>query len=171
MASECPVGHCGRCGKRGHSLFDCPEDVEDVSVATTATTAAFSSASTVEEVSMAMGGMDIAGDDDCNVSKAMGGMDTVDDDDCNSVCSYADVEAYTSVDMTTTEVDSGEYGFVTGTGGVEQSDGGEPWVLDTGATSHFTPDSSMMTDYRKCEDRVLRCAGGAVPTRSKAEVI
>ncbi|CAN0009287.1 unnamed protein product, partial [Sphacelaria rigidula] len=36
----------------------------------------------------------------------------------------------------------------------------EPWVLDTGATSHFSPDSSTMTDYRKCSGRVSRCAGG-----------
>ncbi|CAM9619252.1 unnamed protein product, partial [Sphacelaria rigidula] len=43
---------------------------------------------------------------------------------------------------------------------VEQSDGGEPWVLNTGDTSHFSPDSSKMTDYRKCGGRVLRCAGG-----------
>ncbi|CAM9761719.1 unnamed protein product, partial [Sphacelaria rigidula] len=36
----------------------------------------------------------------------------------------------------------------------------EPWVLDTGATSHFYHDSTRMTDYRKCSGRVLRCAGG-----------
>ncbi|CAM9751289.1 unnamed protein product, partial [Sphacelaria rigidula] len=39
-------------------------------------------------------------------------------------------------------------------------DGGKPWVLDTGATSHFSPDSSKMTDDRKCSGRVLRYAGG-----------
>ncbi|CAM9817588.1 unnamed protein product, partial [Sphacelaria rigidula] len=33
-------------------------------------------------------------------------------------------------------------------------------VLDTGATAHFSPDSSNRTDYRKCSGRVLRCAGG-----------
>ena len=45
-------------------------------------------------------------------------------------------------------------------GGVEPSDRGEPWVLDTGATSHFTPDSSRMTDHRKCKEWTLLCAGG-----------
>ncbi|CAM9574875.1 unnamed protein product [Sphacelaria rigidula] len=53
-----------------------------------------------------------------------------------------------------------EYAFVTGKGYVEQSDEGEPWVLDTGATSHFSPDSSKVPDYRKCNVWVLRCAGG-----------
>ena len=33
-------------------------------------------------------------------------------------------------------------------------------AVDSGATSHFTHDSSKMTEYRKCSGRVLRCAGG-----------
>ncbi|CAM9745032.1 unnamed protein product, partial [Sphacelaria rigidula] len=83
--------------------------------------------------------------------------DVVDDD---SVCPDADAEAFTSLDMTVDEINVDEYVFATVKGDVEQSDGGEPWVLDTGATSHFSPASSKMTDYRKCSGRVLRCAGG-----------
>ncbi|CAM9529133.1 unnamed protein product, partial [Sphacelaria rigidula] len=45
-------------------------------------------------------------------------------------------------------------------GGVEKSDGGESRLLDTGATSHFSPGSSKKTSCRKCSDGVLRCAGG-----------
>ncbi|CAM9905489.1 unnamed protein product [Sphacelaria rigidula] len=88
----------------------------------------------------------------------MGVVEDVVDDD--SVCLDADAEAFTSLDMAVNEVNTGEYAFATGKGGVEQSDGGELWVLDTGATSHFSPDSSKMADYRKCSGRVLRCAGG-----------
>ncbi|CAM9920659.1 unnamed protein product, partial [Sphacelaria rigidula] len=38
----------------------------------------------------------------------------------------------------------------------------EPWVLDTGATSHFSPGSSKMPDCRKYSGKVLRCAGGGI---------
>ncbi|CAM9415920.1 unnamed protein product, partial [Sphacelaria rigidula] len=56
-------------------------------------------------------------------------------------------------------------------GSSEQSDEGEPWVLDTGATSHFSPDSSNITDYRKCSDRVLRCAaGGTYPIVGRGDL-
>ncbi|CAM9593965.1 unnamed protein product, partial [Sphacelaria rigidula] len=71
-------------------------------------------------------------------SIVMGVVEDLADDD--SVCSDADTEAFTSIDMT--------------------SDGGEPWVLGTAATSNFSPDSSKMTDYRKCSGRVLWCTGG-----------
>ncbi|CAN0095038.1 unnamed protein product, partial [Sphacelaria rigidula] len=38
---------------------------------------------------------------------------------------------------------------------------GEPWVFDTGITQHFSHDSHGMTEYRDCNGRVLRCAGGS----------
>ena len=37
--------------------------------------------------------------------------------------------------------------------------GGDLWLLDTGATGHFTYDSRSLENYGECS-RVLRCAGG-----------
>ncbi|CAM9736261.1 unnamed protein product, partial [Sphacelaria rigidula] len=82
-------------------------------------------------------------------------MGAVDDSDDSSVCSEANGEAFTSSD-TSIEDGIGEYALYVGQGGES-----EPWVFDTGATQHLSPDSSGMTEYKECHDRVLRCAGGS----------
>lgn len=56
----------------------------------------------------------------------------------SSICSDAEAEAFISIDMSKVAQDSaGDRAFSVGTGGVEQQDGSEAWVLDTGATQHF----------------------------------
>ena len=37
--------------------------------------------------------------------------------------------------------------------------GDDLWLLDTGATDHFTYDPRSLENYAECS-RVLRCAGG-----------
>ena len=43
-------------------------------------------------------------------------------------------------------------------GGIWQT-GGDLWLLDTGATGHFTHDPRLLENYAECS-RVLRCTGG-----------
>ncbi|CAN0014666.1 unnamed protein product, partial [Sphacelaria rigidula] len=83
-----------------------------------------------------------------------------DDSDSSSVCSVADMEAFTSLD-TTINGDTGEYALSVELGEDSQQGEGEQWVFDAGATQHFSHDSHGMTEYRECKGRVLRCAGGS----------
>ena len=66
----------------------------------------------------------------------------------------SDVEAYTTL-----EIKTGEYLVsMMEKGGIRQM-GDDLWLLDTGATGHFTHDPRLLENYAECS-RVLRCAGG-----------
>lgn len=75
-----------------------------------------------------------------DVTPTMGAVSNVVDG--SRTCSDAEAEAFTGTDidmMQTAEDTLGECAFSVGTGGVEQQDGREPWVFDTGATQLFCP--------------------------------
>ena len=75
-------------------------------------------------------------------------------DDDSPVCSEADVEA-----STTLEIKAGEcLVSLMEEGGIRQI-GDDLWLLDTGATDHFTYDPRLLENYAECS-RVLRCAEG-----------
>ena len=66
-------------------------------------------------------------------------------DDDSPVCSEAEVEAYTTLEIKTGEclvsiVEEGE---------IRQM-GNNPWLLDTEATSHFTYDPLSLENYAEC---------------------
>ena len=65
-----------------------------------------------------------------------------------------DVEAYTTLEIKTGEC----LVSMMEEGGIRQM-GDDLWLLDTGATGHFTHDSQLLENYAECS-RVLRCAGG-----------
>ena len=65
-----------------------------------------------------------------------------------------DVEAYTTLEIKTGEC----LVSMMEEGGIRQM-GDDLWLLDTGATGHFTHDSQLLENYAECI-RVLRCAGG-----------
>ena len=75
-------------------------------------------------------------------------------DDDSPVCSEADVESCTTLEIKTGEclVSMMEEGEI-------RQMGDDPWLLDTGATGHFTYDPRLLENYGECS-RVLRCAGG-----------
>ena len=75
-------------------------------------------------------------------------------DDDSSVCSEADVEAYTTLEIKASEclVSMMEEGEI-------RQMGDDLWLPGTGATSHFTYDPRLLEDYAECS-RVLHCAGG-----------
>ena len=75
-------------------------------------------------------------------------------DDDSPMCSGADVESYTTLEIKTGEclVSMMEEGEI-------RQMGDDLWLLDTGATDHFTHDSPSLENYTECS-RVLRCAGG-----------
>ena len=52
-------------------------------------------------------------------------------------------------------------GIVGGSGRHTQRVGNEMWPLDTGASGHFTHDSTKLVEYAECK-RTFRCAGGAM---------
>ena len=67
----------------------------------------------------------------------------------------SDVEAYTTLEIKTGEC----LVSMMKEGGIKQM-GDDLWLLDTGATGHFTHDPRLLeTYYAECS-RVLRCAGG-----------
>ena len=76
-------------------------------------------------------------------------------DDDFLVCSEADVEAYTTLKNHDRRV----FGFNDGEGGLRQM-GADLWLLDTGATGHFTYDPRSIKNYAECSS-VLCCAGGS----------
>ena len=66
----------------------------------------------------------------------------------------ANFEAYTTLEIKTGEcLVSMEV-----EGGIRQM-GDDLWLLETGATGHFTYDHRLLENYAECS-RVLRCAGG-----------
>ena len=74
-------------------------------------------------------------------------------DDDSPVSSEADVEAHTTL-----EIKSGKCSVsMMKEGGIRQM-GDDLWLLDTGATGHFTYDPRLLENYAECS-RVLRCAG------------
>ena len=75
-------------------------------------------------------------------------------DDDSPVCSEADLEAYATLEMKTGEC----LVSMMEEGGIRQI-GDDMWLLDTGATGHFTYDPRLLENYVECS-RVLRCAGG-----------
>ena len=75
-------------------------------------------------------------------------------DDDSPVCSEADVEAYTTLEIKTGVCLDSMMEEV----GIRQM-GDDLWLLDTGATGHFTYDPRLLENYAGCS-RVLRCAGG-----------
>ena len=76
-------------------------------------------------------------------------------DDDLLVCSEADVEAYTTLKITTGEC----LASMMEEGGLRQM-GADLWLLDTGATGHFTYNPRLIENYAECS-RVLCCAGGS----------
>ena len=66
----------------------------------------------------------------------------------------SDVEAYTTLEIKTGEC----LVSMMEEGGIRQM-GDDLWLLDTGATGHFTHDPRLLENYAECS-RVLRCAGG-----------
>ena len=70
------------------------------------------------------------------------------------MCPEADVEAYTTLEIKTGEC----LVSMVEAGGIRQM-GDDMWLLDTGATGHFTYDPRSLENYGECS-RVLRCAGG-----------
>ena len=75
-------------------------------------------------------------------------------DDESPVCSEADVEAYTTL-----EIKTGDCLVSMMEERGERQIGDDLWLLDTGATGHFTYDPRLLENYDECS-RVLRCAGG-----------
>ena len=75
-------------------------------------------------------------------------------DDESPVCSEADVEAYTTLEIKTGECLVSRMDER----GIRQM-ADDLWLLDTGATGHFTYDPRLLENYAECS-RVLRCAGG-----------
>ena len=74
-------------------------------------------------------------------------------DDDSPVCSEADVEAYTTLEIRTGEC----LVSMMEEGGIRQM-GDDLWLLETGATGHFMYDLQLLESYAECS-RVLRCAG------------
>ena len=74
---------------------------------------------------------------------------TVEGSDESSVCSETEGEALTSFGFIKND-GSGKCALSAGEGGDSQQGEGEPWLLDTGATQHFSYSSSGMTDYKNC---------------------
>ena len=74
-------------------------------------------------------------------------------DDDSPVCSEADVQAYTTLEIKTGEC----LVSVMEKGGIRQM-GDDLWLLDTRATGHVTYDPRLLENYAECS-RVLRCAG------------
>ena len=70
------------------------------------------------------------------------------------MCPEADVEVYTTLATKTGEC----LVSMVEEGGIRQM-GDDLWLLDTGATGHFTYDPRLLENYTECS-RVLRCAGG-----------
>ena len=70
------------------------------------------------------------------------------------VCSEADVEANTTLEIKTGDclVSIMEEGEI-------RQMGGDLWLLGTEANGHFTYDPRLLKNYAECS-RVLRCAGG-----------
>ena len=66
----------------------------------------------------------------------------------------ADVEVYTTLETKTGEC----LASMVEEGGIRQM-GDDLWLLDTGATGHFTYDPRLLETYAECS-RVLRCAEG-----------
>ena len=66
----------------------------------------------------------------------------------------SDVEACTTLEIKTGEC----LVSIMEEGGIRQM-GDDLWLLDTGATGHFTYDPRLLENYDECS-RVLRCAGG-----------
>ena len=85
---------------------------------------------------------------------AVGILGKTSTDDDSPVCSKADVEAHTSFEINTGEC----LVLMMQERGIRQM-GDDPWLLDTGATGHFTYDPRLLENYAECS-RVLRCAGG-----------
>ena len=75
-------------------------------------------------------------------------------DDDSPVCSEAEVEAYTTLEIRTGE----SLVSMVEEGGIRQM-GDDLWLLDIGVTGHFTYDPRLLENYAECS-RVLRCAGG-----------
>ena len=98
-------------------MFDCPQNVEESLMA-----------------------VNVMGDSTDRVSRpddCADGVNVVDDFvDGNSDCSDVDLEACTSIDMVGDEDLTGECVFLSDESvkGVDQPDGGEPWLFDSGAT-------------------------------------
>ena len=67
----------------------------------------------------------------------------------------SDVEAYTTLETKTGEC----LVSMMEEGGIRQM-GDDLWLLDTGATGHFTHDTRLLENYAECS-RVLCCAGGS----------
>ena len=82
----------------------------------------------------------------------LGGTST---DDESAVCSEADAEAYTILEIKTGEC----LVSMMEERGIRQM-GDDLWRLDTGATGHFTYDLRFLENYAECS-KVLRCAGGS----------
>ena len=76
-------------------------------------------------------------------------------DDESPVCSEAEVEEYTTL-----EIKTGECLVSMMEEGEMRQMGDDLWLLDTGATGHFTRDPRSLENYAECS-RVLRCAGGS----------
>ena len=70
------------------------------------------------------------------------------------MCPEEDVEVYTTLETKTGECSVS----MVEEGGIRQM-GDDLWLLDTGATGHFTYDPRLLEAYAECS-RVLRCAGG-----------
>ena len=76
-------------------------------------------------------------------------------DDDSSMCSEADFEA-----CTTLEIKTGECLVSIEEEGVIRQMGDHLWLLHTGSTGHFTYDFRSLESYAECSG-VLRCAGGS----------
>ena len=68
----------------------------------------------------------------------------------------SDVDAYTTLEIKTGEC----LISLMEEGGIRQM-GNDLWLLETGATGHFTYDPRFLENYAECS-RVLRCAGGNI---------
>ena len=82
-----------------------------------------------------------------------------------SMDDYSDVEAYTTLEIKTGEC----LVSMMEEGGMRQM-GDDLWLLDTGATGHFTHDPRLLENHAECS-RVLRCAGGKTLSRSRGPVL
>ena len=75
-------------------------------------------------------------------------------DDDSPVCSEAELEAYTTL-----EIKTGQCLVSIKEEGATRQMGDDLWLLDTEVTDHSTYDPRSLENYAECS-RVLRCAGG-----------